>query len=248
MTTGADEARRMRSSDYPSWSAYYREYQRRLAELFLVPFLLECGVEIEGAAILDVGCGNGGATEVLARRATRCVGIDVGEFPWRNSANLEFTRGDILDPSVAETFAGAFDLVVMRDVVEHIGDRPRLFRHVRSALRPGGRVFATFPPYHSAFGAHQQSELKGSVFRFVPYAHWHPGLRGIAATRATLVGFEREARDAGLAIRSRRLYLLRPSFRLRYGLPVVRFRLPRVPVLSELLVTGAYYLLDVEAE
>jgi hypothetical protein len=38
--------------------------------------------------------------------------------------------------------------------------------------------------------------------------------------------------------------LSRPSFKLRYGMPVIRVPgLERVPLLRELFVTGAHYLL-----
>lgn len=238
----------MRRSDYASWSDYYSDYQEKLAERFLLPFLRDAGVELTGASLLDVGCGDGGTARVFARHAARCVGLDVGEFPWKDQTNLEFRRGDILDPGVAGSLAGAFDIVVMRDVIEHIGDKALLLRHVRSSLRPGGRVLVTFPPYFSPFGAHQQSELRGSVLRLVPYVHWHPKLAHISATRMTLGGFERLAAAAGFTVLARSLYLLRPSFRLRYGLPVVRFRPAWLPLLREMLVAGAYYLLGVEDE
>ncbi len=235
--------RRVHRSDFDTWGEYYAHYQRELALRFLIPFLNDNGVELGGAAVLDVGCGDGGATAAFAERSDRCVGIDVGDFDWRSAPNLEFRKADILDPEVASSLAGSFDLVLLRDVIEHIWDKTTLMQHVLGSMRGRARLFVTFPPYFSAFGGHQQAELRGSRLRYVPYVHWHPGLRHIARTRMTIGGFERLAARSGLRIAARTLYLLRPSFELRYGLPAIRFGAPWLIGAREILCTGAYYLL-----
>ncbi len=235
--------RRIRRRDFDTWGEYYAHYQRELALRYLIPFLNDHGVDLGGAAVLDVGCGDGGATAAFAEHADRCVGIDAGDFDWRGSQNLEFRKADILSPEVASSLAGGFDLVLLRDVIEHIGDKAKLMQHVRTSMRGRAHLFVTFPPYYSAFGAHQQAELRGSRLRYVPYVHWHPGLRHIAQTRVTVGGFERLAAVNDMRIEARTLYLLRPSFELRYGLPTVCFGAPWFAGAREVLCTGAYYLL-----
>jgi 2-polyprenyl-3-methyl-5-hydroxy-6-metoxy-1,4-benzoquinol methylase len=37
-------------------------------------------------------------------------------------------------------------LIVLKDVIEHVEDRPALFSMMEQLLRPGGRVFMAFPP------------------------------------------------------------------------------------------------------
>jgi hypothetical protein len=62
--------------------------------------------------------------------------------------------------------------------------------------------------------------------------------------RLTIRKFEREARSAGFEARRRTLYLSRPSFSLRYGLPVIEAGiLGRVSFVAEATVTAAHYLL-----
>jgi SAM-dependent methyltransferase len=239
---------RIRRDDFETWAEYYAHYQRELARRFLIPFLERSGVSIEGAAILDVGCGDGGATREFARAAGRCVGLDIGNFLWEDGGNLEFMKADILDGDVARSLEGQFDLVMLRDVIEHIPRKPRLMKHVGAALRGVGTVFVTFPPYYSAFGGHQQAELTGSKLRYVPYMHLHPRLKHIARTRMTVGGFERLARGAGFSIRARRLYTFRPSFELRYGVPTLGFAAPWLKGFREALCTGAYYVLGRRAD
>ncbi len=237
-------AERIRRDDFETWAAYYAHYQRELARRFLIPFLEANAVRLDEADVLDIGCGDGGATREFARTAGRCVGLDIGDFPWEGGPNLEFMKADILDADVARSLERQFDIVMLRDVIEHIPHKPRLMEHVGAALRGAGAVFVTFPPYYSAVGGHQQAELTGAKLRYVPYMHLHPRLRHIARTRMTIGGFERLAKNEGLSIRARRLYTFRPSFELRYGVPTLGFAAPWLAGLREILCTGAYYLLD----
>lgn len=230
-------------SGFGSWAEYYAAYQRALAEQFLIPFLARHGVAHEGKRVLDLGCGDGGCTVAFAEAASRCVGVDIDEFPWPERPNLEFRRGDMLDDALADSLAGGFDLVLLRDVIEHIEDKRKLMRHVVRALDGGGHVLVTFPPYYSPFGAHQQVELGDSPFRYVPYLHAHPGLRHIARTRMTVGGFEKLAGGTGARIAARQLFLSRPSFDLRYGIPTVRFPFPQLRGFREVVCSGAYFLL-----
>lgn len=229
---------------FGSWAEYYRHYQAALARRFLIPFLAEHGVTIAGKDVLDIGCGNGGCTAAFAEAGARCLGIDIGDFPWEPGPDLQFRKGDILDPSVAESVSGRFDVVVLRDVIEHIDDKATLLRHVARAVRGKGSALVTFPPYWSAFGAHQQVEFRGSPLRAVPYLHWHPRLRGVARARMTIGGFEDLVRRSRLTVRARKLYISRPSFELRYGVPAVPFPFPRLAGVREVVCSGASYLLE----
>jgi len=234
---------RIARHDFATWADYYSAYQRELARRFLIPFLADNGIGLGGRSVLDVGCGDGGVTAAFAEVADRCVGVDIGDFPWEAEGNLEFVKGDILDQGLADSLAGRFDLVLLRDVVEHIEDKDLLMRHVARAIRGAGHVLVTFPPYYSPFGAHQQVELRGSRLRHLPYLHLHPRLRHIARTRMTVGGFERLALTTGFRIAARTLYVSRPSFELRYGLATLRFPFPWLVGIRELVSTGAYYVL-----
>jgi 2-polyprenyl-3-methyl-5-hydroxy-6-metoxy-1,4-benzoquinol methylase len=229
---------------FDSWPAYYRHYQTELARRVLVPLLEENGVAVDGKRVLDLGCGVGGCAAAFAERAAYCLGIDVGEFQWVGAANLEFRRADALDPAVAESVRGGFDIVLLRDVIEHVGDKLLLLSHAAGALRGGGHALVSFPPYWSPYGAHQQSELRPHRLRFLPYLHGHPALAGIRRTRMTVAAFERVAREAGFRVLARRLYVARPSATLRYGIPTIVFPLPWLAGVREVVCTGATYVLE----
>lgn len=63
--------------------------------------------------------------------------------------------------------------------------------------------------------------------------------------RLSMARFEREVSEVGLSISKRKFYISRPTFALRYGLPVIAAGpLGRIPIVRELVVTGAFYLLE----
>jgi len=264
----------LRPSDFPDWGTYYWTYQFQLARRYLVPTLESWGVWRSGLRLLDVGCGNGGASCGLVEAGARVDAVEID--PRRledarrraetNGASVRFAVADITDPSTLAGFAGPYDLVLFRDVLEHIPDRDAALRESRARLAPGGGIAVTFPPYWSAYGGHQQilpaRRVLGVRWAKLPFAHWwppavlravagvapdHPDWREILTIRAaglSLGGMARTAARQDLEVVARHHTLLRPSFRLRYGTPVVGAGiLGRVPLLREVLVMGANVLL-----
>jgi len=255
------------------WDERYRRYQITLAERFLLPTLARWGVPVDGKRVLEVGSGDGGCAAAFARAGARVSAFDVdarlvdiaAALDRRENAGVRLYVGDVGDAAAPFWEDGPFDVVLMRDVVEHIADLALALANVRARLAPGGAVFVVFPPYYSPYGAHQQilprRTFAGVPYNKLPYLHLLPDalfariaageapsqrevmrLRGI---RLTLAGFERRAGEAGLRVRRKQLYLSRPSFALRYGLPVVRAGiLGSVPGLRELVVTAGYFLLE----
>ena len=98
----------------------------------------------DAASILEVGCGDGLATEQLRRAFPRAAitGIDiqpaVGRLFHGDRTGVTF-RTEELDEFVARHRA-SFDLVVICDVLHHVPvpERSALLRRAAEALRPGG--------------------------------------------------------------------------------------------------------------
>jgi 2-polyprenyl-3-methyl-5-hydroxy-6-metoxy-1,4-benzoquinol methylase len=63
---------------------------------------------------------------------------------------------------------GPFDIVLFRDVMEHLEGPHKALDIVKRYLSPGGVVFIVFPPYFSPYGAHQQI-LPGKTIAKIPY-------------------------------------------------------------------------------
>ncbi|MDX1422282.1 MAG: methyltransferase domain-containing protein [Kiloniellales bacterium] len=108
------------------------------------------GVPIAGREVLDLGCGVGGASLVLAGQlgAARVLGLDVEPASLARAASLVDEAGlagrvafELATPGPLPLPDAAFDVVFTKDVVCHLPDKPALFAEAYRVLRPGG-VFA----------------------------------------------------------------------------------------------------------
>ena len=97
--------------------------------------------ELDGAGrVLDLGCGDGQISRLLAGRGARVVGID----PTWNQIRVAHERGGgatyARSGAAALPFAdGSFDAVVACLVFEHIDDVDAAIAEVARVLRPGGQ-------------------------------------------------------------------------------------------------------------
>ncbi len=255
------------------WDVYYRRYQRVLAREYLIPILGRWGVELRGKTFLEVGCGNGGCGAEFSAAGCRVVMMDLDKrlvafAASRNDEEAVSARmfvGNIMDERAPFWNEGPFDIVMFRDVMEHIEDPSAALRTVRRHLAPRGVVLVVFPPYYSPFGAHQQIAPRKTLF-FVPYNKLpylqmlprrlflsivegetaaQEEVERLSGIRLTIRKFERRVREGGFVVKQRKMFLSRPSFALRYGIPVIEAGpLGRIPILNEALVTAAYYLMS----
>jgi 2-polyprenyl-3-methyl-5-hydroxy-6-metoxy-1,4-benzoquinol methylase len=254
------------------WDVEYRRYQATLAAQYLIPLLRRWSIEPGGRRVLEVGCGDGGCGAEFFRAGARVTALDIDArlvqlcdaLNQREGVSIRTHLGDITDPNCPGLEAGPFDIILVRDVVEHLEDLERALRNLAAHMAQDAVLYVEFPPYYSPFGAHQQilpaKKIGFLPYNKLPYIQLLPGkrfrrlvagetsanrevlrLRGI---RLTLRKFQHQVWRAGLQIRARKLYLSRPSFKLRYGIPVVGASfLGDIPFLNEVLVTGGDFLL-----
>lgn len=100
----------------------------------------------KGEKVLDVGCGPGGASRVLAGEAGAVVtGIDLAPGLIELAKRLSDLSGIPVDFKVADAlklpFADtSFDVVWTQHAAMNIEDKPRLYAEMRRVLRRGGRM------------------------------------------------------------------------------------------------------------
>lgn len=124
--------------------ANYLHKSDRLAELVR-------GAGCAGGAALDVGCGDGRGTHELATRlgpAFTWTGVDFSEraiaFARLMAEDLRF---EVQDGERLAAADGAYDLVVAREVIEHVPppDVGSFVAELRRVLAPGGVLVVTTP-------------------------------------------------------------------------------------------------------
>ena len=131
--------------------------------------------------LLDVGCGPGNSTQVLADafpNALRIIGIDSSpemiEAAKDDHPDMEFRICDALNlPSLGED---GFDVVFSNACIQWVPDHPRLIRDMLALLRPGGMLAVQVPmnyqePIHRIIGELAASdEWRAERAADLPYA------------------------------------------------------------------------------
>lgn len=258
--------------------AHHRDYVARFeqqyenAQACLVPFVEDALPPGDERAILDVGCGEGGVLKAFAERGWTGIGVDLGPQRIERAQHLlpehiargqlHFETADIHDWAAQQTHRHAFDVIVLKDVIEHIYDRPRMMAALQTFLKPGGVLFIGFPPWRMPYGGHQQ--IADAKLAQLPYYHLLPRplyrglLKGLGEseakienlmevwdTRLSIQQAERLFRETGYAVLKRELYLINPIYAQKFGLtprpqlPVLR----DLPWLRDFFTTAVYYLL-----
>jgi 2-polyprenyl-6-hydroxyphenyl methylase/3-demethylubiquinone-9 3-methyltransferase len=98
---------------------------------------------LEGASVLDVGCGGGILAEAMARRGAKVTGIDLSEKALKVAElHLHESKLDIrYEKSTVEDYTGEFDIVTCMELLEHVPDPASMAAACARLVRPGGRVF-----------------------------------------------------------------------------------------------------------
>ncbi len=101
---------------------------------------------------LDLGCGDGHFTGMLADAVMRVTGADVAEAALtrarRRHPGVRFERVPFDGELPFED--GAFELVWASEVIEHVADTARWLSEVRRVLAPRGRLLVTTPSHSRA--------------------------------------------------------------------------------------------------
>jgi SAM-dependent methyltransferase len=172
--------------DEPAFFAGYRalrENDTGLNGAIEVPALHGLLPDLEGAHVLDLGCGFGDfARFARARGAASVTGVDVSERMLAEAAlrtrdpAIAYVRGAI------ETYAPAraFDVVVSSLALHYVADYAGVARRVYAALKPGGRfLFSVEHPVCTANPAGWVKDARGTAL------HWPVDRYGDEGPRAT---------------------------------------------------------------
>jgi 2-polyprenyl-3-methyl-5-hydroxy-6-metoxy-1,4-benzoquinol methylase len=98
-----------------------------------------------GKRVVDMACGEGYGSEVLARRAAAVVGVDANPEAHEH-ARLRYRRPNLrYVRDMVQTFSEPTDAVVFLQTIEHVPEPGALLDHFRSLLAPGGVAYITTP-------------------------------------------------------------------------------------------------------
>jgi len=233
---------------------------------YLIPYFKKRIKNFEKMSVLEVGCAEAGLMDKLSELGLDVSGIELEESRARiakeKNPNLNVIVGDISNPDAPEVIGRKFDFIVMREVIEHIPDKETTFINLSRLIKPGGYLYISFPPKYSAFAGHQQ--VGKSFLSKMPWIHLLP--KSIIEMFIQLLGeypnfaehvkmnygtgmaiskFEKYCRANGFETIIEELFIFRPIYKLRFGLPTVKAL--NIPIIREAFTFGCETLLRKKA-
>ncbi len=248
----------------------YFEIQVMNAEKYVIPFIEEKFPVKPGMRVLEIGCGEGGVLKAFLNKGCEGVGVEL-DMPRVEDAlqflqddvaagKIRFVAKDIYTVEAEKDLNGLFDIIVMKDVIEHIHDQAKLIGWMKQFLKPGGIVFFGFPPWYMPFGGHQQVCRSGisrlpwihllprRVYKWILKSNREPveHLMEIRETGISIERFERICRHTGFIFLHKGHYLLNPIYEWKFGWkPRKQGRLLRsIPFFRNFWTTCVYYIIQ----
>lgn len=262
--------------DFHKDRKFYFDFITKVTEEFIIPFINLKQPLKKDFNMLEIGCAEGGAMNAFVKMGIPSLGIELDkkrvvlgnafmETEVKNGM-AKFISRDIYDIDVENELEEKFDLIVLKDVIEHIFNQEKFFGRLGDFLKPNGQVFFGFPPWYMPFGGHQQV-LKSKLLSKLPYFHLFPAffykfilktfnespsqikeMLEIKETGLSIERFEKLARNSGFKIVKKDHYLINPVYKYKFGLkPRKQFALIKaIPFFRNFLTTGVYYLITKE--
>ena len=249
---------------------YYKE-QHYTTEKYVVPYINSQRKILKKDRVLEIGCGEGGNLKYFVDLGCDVVGLDIGkgkidlaiELSNRlcdSTENLTLIQKDIYDTTVDEL--GKFNIIMMRDVIEHIPNQKQFLAFLKQFITDDGIVYFGFPPWQMPFGGHQQGCK--SILSKTPYFHILPNpiykgilkifgeperrIASLLQTKSTGISIEQfksYSKQAGWDILDESPFLFNPNYEAKFNLkPRKQFGLINaIPYFRNYLTTCAYFLI-----
>ena len=241
---------------------------------YIIPFIEDHIDMSKRLDVLEIGSGEAGVLKAFTELGHRCVGIELSPTKTeiaRNFMTEELADGritlmakNIYDVDIEKDFKSNFDLIILKDVIEHIHDQKKFMSFLHKFLKVDGKIFFGFPPWQMPFGGHQQV-ANSKVLSAMPYYHMLPRqiyktvletfgespqkvntMLEIKDTGISIERFEKIVREENYNIVKKYTYLINPIYKYKFGLtPRKQVGLvASIPVLRNFLSTCVYYLID----
>lgn len=258
--------------DFHSDVATYFKFQHENAQKYVVPYVKDFVALKPGTKVLEIGCGEAGVLKAFTDLGCVCTGIELYESRLENarvlmkdeyeSGKVTFINRNIYDIDTEKDLAHKFDLIILKDVIEHIPQQEKFMQRMHNFLTENGKIFFGFPPWQMPFGGHQQI-CKSKFLSLLPYFHLLPmplyigiaklfgeeevitnELRDIKNTGISIERFEKICKTEGFNIYKKTFYLINPIYEYKFKLKVrEQFTfISAIPYLRNFFTTAVYYL------
>ncbi|MBM2840012.1 MAG: methyltransferase 11 protein [Bacteroidetes bacterium] len=244
---------------------FYWQYEYDVTAKYMIPLLEQWGDPLKVASVIDVGCGEGGGLCAMFDAGATCCGFDLepgrveAAKQLKGKRAIHLTTGNLYGSKLPYN-EHQYDIVVLHDVFEHLERKQEVLEKLKRYMKPEGRLMITFPPYYSAYGAHQQllntPWVKIPFFHLLPFALTKilPRLKNetkwiveevqkLGVLKMGMHKFEQIIDRGAMKLVGKQAYIISPNH-IRFGLkPIPAGPIAEIPILGEVACTGVVYLL-----
>lgn len=246
--------------------------QAQNARAYIVPFIEKYKPIHTGMRVLEIGCAEAGVLKAFTEKGCIAVGVELDEprlVLAREFMNAELLQGqisfiskDIYKVDIENELNGKFDIVILKDVIEHIHNQEKLIAWMKNLLLPKGVIFFGFPPWQMPFGGHQQI-MSNKFLSKLPYFHLLPmplyksilklfkqdvaAFEEIKDTGISIERFEKIVHTTGYNVVNKLHYFLNPIYTFKFGIkPKHQLSfISAIPYVRNYVTTCVYYLIAV---
>ena len=169
--------------DFHQNKAKYFDIQNWVTSAYIIPFI-SSEIDLSSAKkILEIGCAEAGVLKAFLNQGHRCTGIELSESRVETAKKFldteikegraEIINKNIYDVNVEKEMDFKFDIIILKDVIEHIPNQEKFIPLLKSFLTENGIVFFAYPPWWMPFGGHQQI-CSSKILGKLPWFHLLP--------------------------------------------------------------------------
>ncbi|MBK8627822.1 MAG: methyltransferase domain-containing protein [Saprospiraceae bacterium] len=254
----------------------YFNIQREVTQENVIPFIEKHIGTCQGKHILEIGCAEAGVLKAFIEKKNTGVGVELSESRYQIarkflSEDIENGFVNIINKNIYDIenpkleFGKLFDVIVLKDVIEHIPDQDRFIPILKKFLTKDGVIFFAYPPWWMPFGGHQQI-CNSKWLRTLPWFHLLPlpiykmvlklfmekeaTIKELLEVKETGINIDRMYQilsENQFTILGEIFWLINPIYQFKFGLKKrkVFSLLSNVPVLRNFYTTAHYVLFKV---
>lgn len=250
---------------------YFKE-QEYTTQTYVIPFVNQFLQVTPNLHVLEIGCGEAGNLKPFLDMGCKAMGIDLNAVKVEyakelytshpNSSRLTLIVDDIYNR--VDEYREEFDLIILRDVIEHIHDQEKFMSGLKTFVKPGGKIFFGFPPWQNPFGGHQQV-CRSKILSVLPFFHLLPmplykivlrlfgesekGIENLVEIKETGISierFEKILKKENWEIDKKTFFFINPNYEVKFGLkPREAYGfISAIPFIRNFFTTACYYLIS----
>jgi SAM-dependent methyltransferase len=251
----------------------YFEQQYTNTKKYIVPFIDEVFNLKPGMEVLEIGCGEGGVLKAFVDKGMTGIGVDLHTFKFNlaldyldeyiKSGRITLINSDIYAPELYEQFKERFDLIILKDTLEHIFDQEKLIGYLRGLLKGTGMIFLAFPPWRMPYGGHQQM-CSNKLLANMPWYHLLPTslyrvllkafkedkdlIKELLCIKETQISLQRYYRilvHKGFTTVKEQLYFINPNYEIKFNMKPRKLSkfIESIPYVRDFVTTTIYSLI-----